>query len=52
MVAFWPLVGEAFALFCRLDSSVEVNELKTNSAGNSNEVEVLVIPMFSFTVYT
>ncbi len=39
IIAFWLLVGEAFALFCRSGSSGEVNELKSNSSGNNNEVE-------------
>ncbi len=38
IIAFWLLVGAAFALFCRSGSSGEVNELKSNSAGNNNEV--------------
>ncbi len=38
MVAFWPLVDVGVALFCHLDSSREVNELKRKKLGNNNEV--------------
>ncbi len=38
IIAFWLLVVAAFALLCRSGSSGEVSELKSNSAGNNNEV--------------
>ncbi len=52
-MAFWLLVGAAFALFCRSGSSGDVNELKSNSAGNNNEVGkyALIYGYFIFFVY-
>ncbi len=43
MVGLWPLVGVAFALFPRLGCYSEINELKSNSSGNNNEVVYLYI---------